>query len=835
MNLGFRHIFTAFFSLFISMMASAQEIPVLPDDPAVLKGVAPNGMSYYIVSNPTIKGMADFALVQKTGRFTTEDSTGMAAVTAAKDAMSSLKRIPKSSPKEYLARKGVVPGYGGFVEITDDATVFRFPDVRLDGDAIDSTLLVILDIADRANNEDDEFLKKWYSPADQAVIVAGDVDSKTVASKLKQMSYMVPSRESSPRPEYVKKNENPSVFSTENDGSAVEISATWTSERVPREYMNTVQPEIFEMTLHALGDVAVARIKRALREIDVPAADVSYSHICSSSYPYDDSFTVSAVVNVQDSEKAREVMTEVMASIDAEGAGTDEYVLAETDYLLSLEDMVVEPLKLNEEYVDRCMNAFLYNSSLASPKERLAFHTSRALPDTMRTRLFNGIVKALVTGLDDVTAGGDNALAINVSDSMSLPEPGARVRLKSTKKEHVSGGSVWTFSNGFKVIYKQMPSDRVYYNLALNGGYGNLAGLDKGEGAFLKDYMGTCRIGGMKSADFMDMLKRENVTMDVDVNMSNTMISGHLPKDRMSLLLRALLAVANERTGDAEDFEYYKKSEYMALDRAEGSFEARMTAIDSIMCPDYRYSPYKVKGCISDDFMRKAESFYDSRFARMNDGALVIVGNMDEEQLKKILMMYVGGFRTSDAVLRRPAVHYQPVSGWSTYTVDGISDNVDVAMSARMPLTMDNYIAAALASMVVRNRLAKELSASEMSVELTYNCRIYPEERLNMLISVPEASLNTLADIRSVLVDLPKMDITPAELKPFKETLKNSIALEMKTPLYWTYAIVLRYLDGKDFSTNYAAKIDSMSPDKVMSVLDLLNEGSKIEYVTIKK
>ena len=61
------------------------------------------------------------------------------------------------------------------------------------------------------------------------------------------------------------------------------------------------------------------------------------------------------------------------------------------------------------------------------------------------------------------------------------------------------------------------------------------------------------------------------------------------------------------------------------------------------------------------------------------------------------------------------------------------------------------------------------------------------------------------------------------------------ISIEMKDPAYWVDAIVLRYLDGKDLSTNYASKIDAVNASRVQSVLDMLDAGSKVEYVTSKK
>ncbi len=859
MNLGIRQIFAALSALFLSIIVPAQDIPVLPADPAVLKGVMSNGLCYYLVTNPTQKGVADFAVVQRTGKLNVPDSTGVLAVSAADSALSSLKRLGASSPREFMGRHGVIPEMGGFVKVTDDATVFRFSDVRLNGapNVLDSTLLVMMDIVDRANYIDDEFLGKWYSAADQAVIVSGDIDAKAIETRLRHMSLMVPSRESAARREFESGSHSEAVFMRNGGGQLAQIIASWTSKRAPREYMNTVQPEIFEMSVNSLGRVAAERIKQRLKETGVPFADVSYDHICSESHPYDDSFSIMATVDSADAGKALEAVAAVMASIDAAGAGKDEYLLAESAYLQELAMKSDESVRFNDDYVDRCINAFLYNSSLASSKERRAFHTSRNLPDTMRLRLFNGVAQALIDGSANLTVASPAdtsisgnifnsawtaakehplpSISVNMSDTLSFPETGAKVRLRSTKKEPVSDGSVWTFSNGFKVIYKKMPSDRVHYTLAMNGGYGSITGLQPGEGAFMSDYIGTCNINGLKAKDFFNVLKMAGLNMDVSVSVSNMMVSGDLPKDRMTLLLRSLLSMANGTTADKDGFEYYRESEYLALDMAKGGPYARMTAIDSIMCPDYRYSPYKTKGKMADGFRTRAEAFFEDRFSKMNDGALILVGNLDEERLKKLLSEYVGGFRTSDVASRRSAVRYQPVSGWSTYTVDGDYDNVDVAISARMPVTMENFIAAELASMILQRELVKGLRDDEKHLSLSYNCRIYPEERLNMFIAVPGASLNTLADLRTVLSGIHRIGITNDDLKPYKESLKNRVAYDMKTPSFWVHAIVLRYLDGKDLTSNYAAKIDAVTPEKVMSILNLLDDGSKVEYVTYKR
>ena len=50
---------------FCPSVSSGQEIPSLPDDPAISRGELPDGISYYIAVNTSQKGMADYVLVRK--------------------------------------------------------------------------------------------------------------------------------------------------------------------------------------------------------------------------------------------------------------------------------------------------------------------------------------------------------------------------------------------------------------------------------------------------------------------------------------------------------------------------------------------------------------------------------------------------------------------------------------------------------------------------------------------------------------------------------------------------------------------------------------------------
>lgn len=863
----YKQLFTFVAALLLSISVPAQNLPVLPADPAVKQGVLPNGMKYYLSSNSSSKGIADFALVQKTGLYTASDTAASEVVDLARLALDQVPRLEGSTPQKFMTSHGAAAGKGGFAEITDDATVFRFPGVRLsDGKSVlDSALLVVMDMTERVSWSDDEFFRKWYAPSDQAIIVCGDIDVNSTAEKLKMLSYMTPKRTSEPRKEHVWTSIDEPVFEVsdmQRDGLAA-VSMTWRSARQPRNLINTVQTATFGMTMDILGEIASNRIRKVLRDRGMPMADVACAYLPAYKTPYDETFTVSVYVDRDDADEALLSVAEVMASLDGAGASANEFRAARKKFIDGLHESSAFPVRQNAEYVDRCISAFLYDSSLASDSEILKYHRSRNLPDTTGTRLFNDIVAALLDGSKDLVVGCPDTVdpssisprldsvwtvnessavvrsaAANLRDTVSFPGIGPKIKVKSTRKDHLSGGTIWTFSNGFKVVYRNMPSsDRIYYTLALNGGYGTIADLSEGEGAFLSDYPDLCFIAGLKAADFKSILASEGMTMDTQVTLSNTLINGYAPEEKIRLLLKSLLSLASYRRPDEAAFNYYMECNDLVLKHQEGSFVSRMTAIDSVMCPGYAYSAYKSPGKLTPAFAAKAERFFSEQFGKMNDGVLVIVGDIDQEALKKALLEYVGAFSTSASAYRRPVVKYQPVSGWSTYTVEGVGNSVDVAMSARMPLTAGNYASAAVAAKMLEQRVVERMSDAGINVEVLQNCRIYPEERVNMTISIADAvnSIDALSMLRSVLSGMSSAAIDEGKLAACKAALKNEVSLEMKSPLYWTNAIALRYLDGKDITTGYAGHIDAVKAADVKNVLELLENGSKVEYVIKRK
>ena len=861
--------------LLSSIIMPAQNLPVMAPDKAVKTGTLPNGTGYYIVSNPAIKGIADFALVQKTGTDNLDDTSSFKAVSIAREALSVLPRCGGRSVQDFFMSHGVNPGRDGFVKVTGDATEYRFSNVLISkSEVLDSALLVLLDMVDRVSDAEDPFLKKWYSPSDQVIVVAGDVDASSVADKMKMISYMTPSSASSPRKDYVWEGKDTAVYSAVPavHDSLASFTMVWNSARTPREYMNTVQPVIYEMFLAELGMLSEEYIKDGLRGRDIPYAEVRSGFRTSVQSSDDEEFAISVSVAPRDFQEAVKAVAEAVGRIDAGRTDVRDLMRMKRICMDQGKEQILQPYMSNSEHVDRCLSAFLYNGSLASLKTKVDFLAGRVLADTTELRLFNNISSALLDPEKNLTVSytspvsedsvrallndgwkagagfADNKKRFTADDILPYVYEGEKIKVVE-KADPMSKGLEWTFSNGFKVVYRRMPAGKkMYYNLAFNAGYSSVENLAKDEGGYVSDYFLMSRICGMPGEDFRSVLASEGMTMEMYVGLNATMISGCADDNDLDFMMNALLSAVYDRRPDKDAVRYYESCEPLRHARRMDSASQMVSKVNEIMCPDYQYGSHKALEHISPDLSERAEKFFSNLAKHPDDGVLILVGDVEPSALKKKLLAYVGHFESDGMTLRKPLVRYQPASGWSTYTVEGDRNSVDIALSVPLTLTADNYMAAEIVSMVLKKHLADAIAETGMYLDLSHECRIYPNERVNFHISLNEISENgfssettrsgsieALEIVRSVLSGSRGVEVSKEEVEAFKGQIKAGIEMEMKEPFYWLNVISRRRLAGKDFTTSYDARIKSVTADKVKSIIAKLNEGTRVEYIVSER
>lgn len=226
--------------------AQAPQLPQLPQDSALVTGVLPNGLTYYIRHNETPKGQADFYIAQKVGSILEEDEQRGLAHFLEHMCFNGTQNFPGKQIINWLESVGVKFGRNLNAYTSVDETVYNISSVPVARTSVqDSCLLILHDWANALTLAPEEidaergviheewrqsmvgsmriferllpeiypdsrygyrlpigtmdvvdnfpyqalidYYHKWYRPDQQAIIVVGDIDPEYIEGKIKEM------------------------------------------------------------------------------------------------------------------------------------------------------------------------------------------------------------------------------------------------------------------------------------------------------------------------------------------------------------------------------------------------------------------------------------------------------------------------------------------------------------------------------------------------------------------------------------------------------------------------------------------------------------------------
>ena len=843
---AFRHII--FISIFLAFSAgmSAQDLPSLKRRSGITTGRFDNGISYYLVPNTYSKGYANFALIQK-GVENQEDTRA-------------------SLDYDFLASKGVGYTPDGYISWSGDAAVFNFEDVpTFQSVALDSTIIMLFNLIGKF-------------PGEQAIVASGDLDIDRLKDRLYIMSLTISKRaQADSAPEYEWKGTASPVFEKEENGcrNLAEISISYASSRTPRKYMNTPQPLVTSMFARQLGYILRKRIEELFAEKDIPLGYVQFKHVDSASTASDEVFELVTGVAGDDVKTATELIAGVLADIDRNGVSPDEFADAKARFQMWAERMADAPVT-NKDFVSSCVANYIYGAGMFSPKDLTGFFSGRKIPMEQDRAMFNRFIAALLDPEKNLTvkysmpsdsldlmamqrsfreawkaSPEPTAYHVKSNDTLSLYYPvEKKMKIKSDGTDPQTDGTVWTFANGMKVVFRKTDENQIRYAMLIRGGYTEVPGIKEGESAFVGDMLGLYDVCGMSPMRFRNMLEANGITMNCEVTIADMCIRGTAPVDKMSLLCRSLLSVHKNRSLNKDAFSYYKRCEALRQEAFRKSVDGINAVTDSIMCPDFFFPSTKTVEKLGDDLPDNAEAYFAAQFSKCQDGVIFIEGNLNSGSLQKILVKSIGAFRASRSFSVRPKVKYQLRSGWSTYTVNkddrviGEGESANLALAAERPFTMQNWCAFRIAVEYLRRELIRDMAPLGQYFEISPQLQLLPVERIAVFVNCipcpseglpagvePANPMEVMSRLRDALVRISESSLSAETLKGLRDALAKEMAGEAADPDYVMEAFLLRNSEGKDVLSNYSTYLSKVTAEDVMGVISALEKGSKVEFI----
>lgn len=845
-----RKIHSIVIALLLSTVCLGQTLPSLPKASEVETGVLPNGISYYVISNPASNGRTDYALVQR-GQYGNNQ-------TRAK--LVKLPRLSGSVPYRFFAGNGSGYTSDGYVTSSSEATIYRFKDFYSSNTAAtDTTLMTIFDIS-------------ASYPYEQALVVCGDITASSFVEKVKMFAMMVTSRaEYYSRYRYEWEPSDEAAYDSDVNlwHNVASVSVTYSAQRTPDEYLPTVQPLVTEKLAAEMGDIVKSRVREEFAVAGIPLAGVQVTHTDSSQSNGDELYTITIYTDQSMLRAATSKIAAILSELDARGATQADFMNARDNFNAVARRKSMTHAS-NEEYVDHCINVYLHGGSLASRKSVGDYFLSRSLPVDKELPLLNDFMSALFDKKANLSlyysSPSDNfsekdmlstfeaswdlahrAVWVDkkgraAADTLHMVKPTGKAKIKTETKEPLSGGDMWTFSNGMKVIYKKAATGGLmHFSFVFNGG---------NESPFTADVLGFYSTAGMDSKSFNTMLSTNGIDIKTSVSLTDMRIQGSAPSSSLTLLLKSMLTLSKERSFDKDAYKQYREAEALRLEMASSTPEGHLARIDALM-RQTEYTPFKTAYGLKSYDPADADKYFTRQFSKFNDGIWILVGDMDPLAVKKILTSYVGSFPVSAAIAPRPQVKYQLASTPQTITEQSYASpysagrkGMEVALSALTPVSSGKFMAFQLASILLQNELVKYLTEYGVTVNVDTDVEVFPSDRLSVLLSFMQAERTGLPEGVAPASPAVTMSVTEAVLQKFADSgfsegaIKEAKALllkrldyEMSRPEGVISALMLRYSDNRDYMADYKSKVAAVSSSAVKDVVATLVTGCRINYI----
>lgn len=274
-----------------------------------------------------------------------------------------------------------------------------------------------------------------------------------------------------------------------------------------------------------------------------------------------------------------------------------------------------------------------------------------------------------------------------------------------------------------------------------------------------------------------------------------------------------------------------------------------MAMADSIMRPGYKYTPYKYQYGLDESLQKKASAFFDSQFAKVNDGYLIFMGDIEEQTLLKALSRVLGNFNCGKGFSSKPSTQYVMSSGETSILDEGEGDErmqLNISVSNMTSVSSDRYMAFEIARLALQKGLSRTLGDTGMYAEVKGDFEIYPMERLRLTVRCrpcnldglpaginPNVGWKVLKETRNAVTKVCRTPVSEEDLALYKKLLSSQMARKLGTPEDLSELTVLRYSSNRDFITKYADKLNAVTTQNVEEVLKLLSDGCKVEY-TVK-
>ena len=717
-----------------------------------------------------------------------------------------------------------------------------------------------------------DYYEKWYRPDQQGIVVVGDIDVDQIEAKIKTTFADIAKPVNPAERVYypVPDNKEP-IVAIEKDKEQTQASmyVFYKHEPIANEDKTDINYLVWDYATSLISEMICTRFSELMQSAQPPFI---------YAYAYDNDFFVAktkgaftgyAASKDDGIETALTALMREMERARRFGFTASEYERARAEYLRQLESAYNERDKQkNDYYVKQYVRHFIDNEPIAGIENEYALMNQLApnipvdvLNQVMGTLMSDSnLVVALYCpekeGLrlpttDDVRALIDRvkaekleAYVDKVSDEPLMASAPKAGKVKKTA-EGPLGSTVWTLSNGAKVVLKKTDykADEIQMQAF---SFGGSSLYDNDEILNIRAMGEVIGIGGLGNFSLVDLQKAlagKKASASASISDKTEGIFGDCsPKDLETMLQLTHLLFTAPRM-DSEAFQSYKTRTKAALQNREAN--PMVTFSDSLQATLYSHHPrtLRIKADMVDriDYERIMQMYRD-RFADASDFTFVFVGNIDEAVLRPLVETYLASLPVvkRKETFRDNHLYFRQGECRNLFTkqMETPKTTVFAFYNGQCPYTLENCILADALSQVmdiVYTEEVREKEGGTYGVGVYCSLNKYPKEEAFMQIVFDTDPDKYEKMVGIILAEAEKMaQEGPKEaiLEKVKEFMLKKYKEDVKENGFWMEGLKEYYINGIDAVTDYETLVKGLTPAALKDFTRrLLDQKNRTEVI----
>jgi zinc protease len=717
-----------------------------------------------------------------------------------------------------------------------------------------------------------DFYHKWYRTDLQAIAMAGDFDAVEMEKKVVELFSKIPPVENAPeRPFYEIPDHADPVYGLITDEEADQTIIRYMirhrkSDDGPETIMGHRERYIHQLFNSMMGQ----RIQELLQKGDPPFV-IGVINYGDFERGYEALSAISIPKPNQEELSFTALLTE-LERVKRYGFTQGELDRAKADILSQWEKYYKERDKIsNEEYINEYVDNFLNKD--AFPSVDFAYQAVQAILPTISLADFSQRLSTWIKdqnqvlvvqgpegeGVEHLTETAALAILEQVAaaeiepyvdevlaESLVSSEP-APAAIVHERKLDVLDAVEWTLENGTRVIFRHadFEKDQVQIMAYSPGGSSLYEDEDVPTTDMLTSLIQMYGVGEFDAMGLQKMLTGRNISLQLSLrNLSEGLNGTASPKD-MEAMMQLIYLHFNQPRFDREAHDAIL-ARYMAfVENMNNNPQKVMGDSLSLIMTDYNPRTRVLdQDFLQDVSFDRIQEVYLDRYADASDFFFVIVGNMEEEEVKLLARKYIGAIGDldrSEAWIDRKV--YEPegvVEKIIPLPLETPKANVNIIINQEMEYNAYNQMVMRVIEGILDLRYVESIREEEggtYGVGIRNSVTKWPLEKASMQINFdcdPERAAELKEKVYAELEKLAAEGPSAEDLSKTKENILKDREESKEHNAYFLSMLYSFYLYEINFDdpANFEDIVKGLSADDVQKVMHAFFDDPNIVDVT---